>query len=312
MAMTSSSSVIEMASSIPLNEAPSSSSEQPKADKLESLARKWFVTRRELNYAFSFSISSLQWLKRNKTFHSALPLFWRTRPSPQDEITSLFDHTSEELSKLIKYYSSEKQLKEKMSKHFSKLIENRGSCHGQSLAILERIRSHPDWNPESILDDLQRKPRQIYYFQVLEIIRGLCNERMVALKETPQKIKPHEEIETCLTKCHTASVRNVLLGCPVSKKKTLFESMQKELSLQENATLIIRCWNNVKPLGHTLLFRCSAERRQYWFYNSAGIGLYEYPSKEALKKGFIDHLNMLIPNSRARTKIYYQLETYSD
>lgn len=311
--MALSPSLIEMTSFTPLNEAPSSSPEPRKVDKLESLARKWFIAKRDFSYVSSFSVSSLRWLKTNKNYQSALPIFWRDHPPFQAGITPLFETHSEELSRLVKYYISEKKLKPaKIAKHLSKIIESHGCCHGQSLAILERIRSNPDWDPETIIDELQRQPERILYFQVLEIIRGLCNEKMHALKESPQKLAPHEEIDNRLTSCHPKSIRLIFLGSPISKKNTLFESMQKELSLHENATLTVRCWNNIKSTGHTLLFRCSVETSRYWFYNSAWLGVYEYPTKEALKKGFIEHLKTLIPSTRASTKIYYLLETYSD
>jgi hypothetical protein len=314
----------------------------PRRTIVEIVAKCLFLGLRNWHFASQLNFPALQWIILNQSFQFSVPFTWKIKLVIEPIVLDVLNSFPPSLKETIPYYVSEVGLNEKkVIKHFSQLIKNQGSCHGQCLALLEQALQHPDKNPNEFFNNLSCDLKRVYHFQVLEMMRGLFDKKIFLRNlfyEFQQNQLPEKEIKKISAKfdhqlwqsletewkkgsfqenkLHNQTIHQhvityfppatntLALQFSSSNYETGYQKLHNLLLQEKNAAIIIRCWNNGKSISHTLLYYCSLEHGRYWFYNSQWIGLYQYPNSDCLINHFTNHLSTFFPYKLEKDATY--------
>jgi hypothetical protein len=250
-----------------------------------------FLGTREWHFASRLSFLAIQWIHHNQPFQLAFPLFWKKKPAIKPFMLNILHSSSNDLKELFSHYALTIRKDEtKLYIHFFQLIHQLGSCHGQALAILEQIQQFPDRSPKEIFINLANDPTRLYYFQTLEIIRGLFENRWKNGSFKEPALHDYNLLHQRIIRYFPSTRQILLLQLSCSHDESDYQQLVSTLNQEKNATMLIRCWHHKDSLAHTIFYRHSVEKECYWFYNSQWFGLYQYPDSEHLIKGLTQHL----------------------
>jgi hypothetical protein len=183
--------------------------------------------------------------------------------------------------------------------YLNKCISRKGCCHGKCLTLIKLLSESPDLPCELLLLKLHSNMDRVIYYQYLEIIRGILGNEMA---ERNASITLQRELFPS-----QISISSYRYDDPQHSLEDLADFFMQE---EENAW-ILRCWEATKPskTAHSILICSSVKHQHNWFYNSK-IGLFSFPEKALLKKGYTEHLQAIMPEIFKKKWIIH-LEKYA-
>lgn len=219
----------------------------------------------------SNQIFTLYWIGKNKDYLiGKIPLPF-AKSIKIEEIEEKFDFFSfiPNGQKFTDYKSLRRYINRVMKK---------GTCYGNCITLLQIILSNPNRPADEMLMFLSKQTDRVAYFQMIEICRDYFENSSVSNLENSyilKKLLP----EINLTRIFS-----------FAKKKDSWKQFLNYFQTCNNCVLLMRCWNERKNKSHAILVYKSNTFNQYWFFNSAMLGLYNFLENTTLLEHLSDHL----------------------
>lgn len=239
---------------------------EPRNPSMSSKTTTYDVLR-NMDLLCTFQFKKMQWTTSNKIHFISPPLFWIKQPNLKKFIP--------DQSPLVQTFAQDFNIEPAdLNKYLWKNLK-KGTCHGQCLALVEKIMEKPDLKPQQLLKELGRCPERMMFFQVLEYIRG----------EDPAKYTldfyrsyPHQVL---------IEYQGLYLNLPL-----------QNYLVDNQGAYIMRLEDDQKKFYHSFLF--VHLNQSFWFYDSKTMGIYEFPTPEQLFKEFQKVIKLFFcPSSQA-------------
>ena len=135
----------------------------------------------------------------------------------------------------------------------------RGDCTGRSLFLYNSVRNNPELTPEQHYDAMWANKEQVTKYQLQEIFRA-----------------SHQAIPADLAIAPLQELQSRPDGYTLPRL--------------ERDTFVLHLQNDYQN-GHALFFHADEARGQFFFYDSAGGGLFVYENKQELTTAFYFHIH---------------------